>query len=205
MNKNHFSKTMSSKTEAELKALIANNKTYIEDARLAAIWELEERNLKSDEIVEAEKVLIQEKAIKLEEQKKLVLNKENKYFTDDPNAPELYTKTAITMFSTVFSTIFGAVLLMSNLKAVNNKQARFWVLIFGIGYTAVIITVVNQFRTNTNLALLFNFGGALILTEFFWNKHIGKEQKHRKKKIWKPLIISIIITIPFILAIVYGK
>jgi len=91
------------------------------------------------------------------------------------------------------------------LKSVDNKKGRFWVLAFGIFYTTLIVIVVNQLETNTNLALVFNFGGALILTEIFWNKQIGKEQKYRKKKIWKPLIISIIITIPFILAIVYGE
>lgn len=195
---------MSRKTETELKTVIADSKSYVEEARQAAIWELEERNLKSDEIVEAEQVLAHEMASKLETQNESIFERGKKYITDDPNAPEFYSKRAITMFSALFSTIFGAVLLMSNLKAVDNRKGRFWVLVFGIIYTTLIIVVLNQFETNTNLALFFNIGGALILTEVFWNKQIGKELKHRKKKIWKPLIISIIITIPFILAIVYG-
>jgi len=185
MNKNHFSKTMSSKTESELKTIIADKKSYVEEARQAAIWELEERNLKTDEIAEAEQVLNREMDNKLETQNESFFDKGKKYVTDDPNAPEFYSKRAITLFSALFSTIFGAALLMSNLKAVDNKTGRFWVLIFGIIYTTLIIIVLNQLETNTNLALFFNFGGALILIEVFWNKQIGKEQKHRKKKIWK--------------------
>ncbi|PIB37508.1 hypothetical protein BFP72_11165 [Reichenbachiella sp. 5M10] len=124
--------------------------------------------------------------------------------TDDPDAPELYTKTAITLFSALFSTIFGAALLMSNMKTMGRSSSRFLVLAFGVVYTAIIIFTNEKIGTNSSLVTVFNLVGAVILTEIFWNHQLGKELKHRKKKIWKPLIISIIITIPFILALIYG-
>ncbi len=39
---------MSSKTEAELNEVIAEKSTFVEEARQAAIWELELRNLKTN-------------------------------------------------------------------------------------------------------------------------------------------------------------
>ncbi|WP_200979158.1 hypothetical protein [Echinicola sp. 20G] len=199
MNKNQFSQTMAKKSETELKAIISDDKSYIEDARLAASWELEARGQKSNESIEIQQVIVDQSR-----DKKLVSNKRKKYITDDPSAPELYTKQAIIFFSVFFSTVFGAFLLMSNLKTVQKRKARFWALTFGVCYTILMILILNQVEKSSQLGLVFNLTGAVILSETFWNRRIGKELKHRKKKIWKPLIISIIITIPFVLAIVYG-
>ena len=202
---NHFSKVMSSKTEAELKAVVADNHTFVEDARQAALWELEKRNVKSGELVDVEQSLVQKNIDNSEKSKKPFFeNKEKKYITDDPAAPEFYSKRAITIFSAIFSTIFGAVLLMSNFKSLGNKKGALGVLIFGIIYTTLVIIVGNQLKSNINFGLVFNFLGAFVLTEIFWNKQIGKEQKYRKKKIWKALIISICISIPLLLAAIYG-
>ena len=119
----------------------------------------------------------------------------------DPNAPLLYSKGAIRAFSLIFSTVFGAVLLSSNID--DNK--RKWIVIgFGIIYTAVTIIIMNLIPPNTFYVLLLNTAGGLGLTSTFWNKYVGQETEYRAKPIWKALIISIVITIPFLLAIIYG-
>jgi hypothetical protein len=59
-------------------------------------------------------------------------------------------------------------------------------------------------QPNSGLTIGLNAGGALILTKLFWDKYVGKETKFRTKPIWKPLVISILITIPFVLALIYG-
>jgi hypothetical protein len=51
---------------------------------------------------------------------------------------------------------------------------------------------------------MLNTVGGLGLVSTFWNKYVGQETVYRAKPIWKALIISIIITIPFLLAIIYG-
>ncbi|MCB0739142.1 MAG: hypothetical protein KDC92_16650 [Bacteroidetes bacterium] len=195
---------MAAKTDDELQSVINDKKTFVQEARQAAAWELERRGIGYEMSFEDELDPNSNKKIEQHESP-FQFNKDRKFVTNDSDAPVLYTKRAITMFSVLFSTLFGSVLLMSNLKAIGNKNGRIWVLVFGIVYTVFIVVVANQFKTIMNLALLLNFGGAFILTEVFWNREIGREQKHQSKKIWKPLIISVLISIPFILAIIYGE
>ncbi len=206
MKKNHFSNRMVDKTDLELESIVSNDQSYVEEARQAAIWELERRNLKSDIVVKAEEE-IQSMQIKREERRKEKVEffKKDPNIADDPNLPELYSKRAIAMFSVFFTIIFGAVLLMHNMKKTENEKLRIAVLVFGIVYTGMMIVIMNSIKTMHNLALVFNSAGAIILTELFWNKQIGKGFKYRKKGILKPLIISILITIPFLLAIFYGE
>jgi drug/metabolite transporter superfamily protein YnfA len=129
-------------------------------------------------------------------------NSWTKNIVTDLDAPLLYSPRAVWGFSIFFTVIFGAVLLSSNLT---DKKAKWIVIGFGIIYTSVVIFIMNLLpQPNTGLTLGLNGGGALILTQLFWNKYVGKETKFRTKPIWKPLIISIIITIPFLLAIIYG-
>lgn len=202
---NKFVEKFQDKTDSELQNIISDKKSYVEEARLASIQILKERNGNSLELETAEKELREEK------EKKVAIQKQNEedqikknYLTDDPNAPELHSKRVITLFSAIFSTIFGAVLLMYNMKQTKNEKGRIQVLVFGILYTIASIVVINTLNMQANLAIILNFGGALILTEYFWNKFIGKEFLYRKRSWIKPAIISIIITIPFILAIIYG-
>jgi len=39
--------------------------------------------------------------------------------------------------------------------------------------------------------LIFNIVGYAILIEYYWNKNLGKQFKHEKKQVKKPLIISL--------------
>lgn len=119
----------------------------------------------------------------------------------DPEAPQFYSQNAIWAFSIFFTVVFGAVLLASNL---NDKKAKWTVLGFGIAYTAISLIVLNLIPMNTGLTIGVNIGGAIILTQLFWGKFIGKETKFRIKPIWKPLIISLLIMVPFIAAIIYS-
>jgi hypothetical protein len=128
-------------------------------------------------------------------------NSWRKKVVKDPNAPLLYSKVAISAFSVIFSTIFGAVLLSSNIKDNKNK----WIVVgFGIIYTTLTIIIINLIPPNTFYVLMLNMAGGLGLTSTFWNKYVGKDTEYRAKPIWKALIISILITIPFLIAIIYG-
>jgi hypothetical protein len=137
-----------------------------------------------------------------QQRKPVTTNSWTKNIVNDLDAPQFYSPGAIWGFSVFFTVIFGAVLLMSNLT---DKRAKWIVIGFGILYTTVGIIIMNLLpQPSSGLTIGFNAGGALILTQLFWNKYVGKEIKFRTKPIWKPLIISIVITIPFLLAIFYG-
>jgi len=194
---------MAGKSEDGLADYLHNFKRYTPDAIKAAVDELKSRgrNFSEDELREIEIKIENRKSAEDEEDALFASDSWKKSVVTDPNAPLLYSKGAIRAFSLVFSTIFGAVLLSSNVD--DNKKK--WIVIgFGVLYTALTIVIVNLIPSNTIYVLLLNTAGGLGLTSTFWDKFVGKDTKYRSKPIWKPLIISIVITIPFLLAIIYG-
>ncbi|HCW07164.1 MAG TPA: hypothetical protein DGG95_07355, partial [Cytophagales bacterium] len=131
-----------------------------------------------------------------------VSNSWKKDIVTDTSAPLLYSKGAIRVFSILFSVIFGAVLLSFN---INDTKRKLIVIVFGIIYTALTAFIVNLMPSNIFWTYLLNIAGGLGLTTTFWDKFIGKEIKYRAKPIWIPLIISIIITVPILLTIIYSS
>ncbi len=118
--------------------------------------------------------------------------------------PRFYSKRVIYAFSVIFSTIFGAVLLMSNLKQVGDKKARWEVLVFAIIFTVGTALSLSTIELQANLGIPLNILGAVILNEFFWNRSIGKDTEFEKKSWHKPAMISAAITLPFIFAMLYS-
>ncbi|WP_295177766.1 hypothetical protein [uncultured Christiangramia sp.] len=115
--------------------------------------------------------------------------------------PALYSKRVIFMFCLLFSTIFGAVILMSNLNSLKENKGKWQVLLFALLYTAGHAYTVFNFST-TYIGLMLNLGGALFLTEYFWNRYIGMEREFIRKSWTKPAIVSALITVPLIVAAV---
>ncbi len=206
MNENIYFTKFQSKTDSELEYILENKEKYNEQAVSASIQILKNRNGKTPEleIVENEIQATKERKI-IAQEKEFEEEKKKNNITDDPNAPELHSKRVIMVFSGLFSTIFGAVLLMYNMKQTDNSNGRIQVLVFGILYTIVTLVVVNLLNIKGNIAIIFNIAGGGILTEYFWNKFIGKEFEHRKRSWIKPAIISVLITIPLVLAAIYGQ
>ena len=118
---------------------------------------------------------------------------------------KIYSKKAIFGFSVCFTTVFGGFLLMQNLKDLGKKKEGNIVLIFSILYTTVSIILINLISSNnTTKTYIFNVFGGVLLGHYFFTKYIPNEEEYETKAIWKPLIISILITIPFIWALLYS-
>ena len=194
---------MMEKSEDGLADYLENFTKYTPDAIRAAADELKRRGRKfsEEELKEIDIKIANRKDAEDEEDTLFASGSWRKNVTTDPNAPLLFSKGAIGAFSLVFSTVFGAVLLSSN---VSYNKGKWIVLGFGILYTVLTIVIVNLIPSNTFWVILLNTAGGLALTSTFWDKFVGKETKYRSKPIWKPLTISIIITIPFILAMIYS-
>jgi hypothetical protein len=191
MRTNNFTQNMLKKSSAALVDILEDKDTYTDEAIQAVIWELENRNIIEKGSIIHNPVLL-EKDILVEE----------KEIEDIPVAsieelaiPTLYSKRAIQGFTIFFSTLFGAVLLMSNLKKLNKPRARMEVFVFGIGYTFLTILLLNYLPKTFFLTMVFNLIGYAVLVEYYWNKNLGKELKYQKKQISKPLIISFSILI----------
>lgn len=122
-----------------------------------------------------------------------------------PQTPiKIYSKKAIWGFSFAFTSLFGGVLFMQNLRAIGKKKEANFVLIGSLLYTMVCIIIVNiPKNTNSGLTFFCNGVGGWFLSEVLYKKYF-KEQKYEEKKIWKALIISLLIMLPFLLAIIYS-
>jgi hypothetical protein len=118
--------------------------------------------------------------------------------------PPLYTARAIRLFSVVFTVIFGGVLLYQNLKDLGQKSAANRVLLFSVAYTVLAIALVSRLPQSTTLTLGVNLIGGYILSWYFIPKYIPEVDRYPAKKVWKPLIISILIILPFLAATLYS-
>ena len=191
MRTNSFTAKMSKKSNGELETIFDEKSKYTEEAVQAVIWELENRSL-----IEKTEILYQdpEKVVQLT---KVTSTKETQEKNESPFEelvlPVLYSQKAIQGFTIFFTTIFGAVLLMRNLKEMNKPKAAIQVLVFGIVYTLFSIILLNYLPKMFFITLIFNLIGYAVLSEFFWNRNLGKELAYNKKKIWKPLFISTLI------------
>ena len=121
---------------------------------------------------------------------------DSKQHSGSQELPKLYSKNVIYAFSIIFSTLFGSVLLMSNLKNIGDNKARWEVLIFALIFTFGSAITLTTIQAQAGLGIPLNILGAVILNEFFWNRSIGRETEFIKKSWYKPAIISIIICIP---------
>ncbi|MEI7676032.1 MAG: hypothetical protein WCJ03_04565 [Bacteroidales bacterium] len=198
---NNFVEEVKLKSIDELKEIVVNFYMYRGSLAAAAKQELANRGV---ELSDAEKLIIEEKKNKRrqETRESVDTNKNWDSFSvkwkanivDDVNAPQLYSRQVLNIFSILFSVLFGGILLAINLKTVNNKKGIFPVLGFSVLYTGLMAFIINLIPGSTTpLTVAFNLLGALVLYNFFWGRYIGKEFQYRTKPFWKPLIIAIII------------
>ena len=179
------------KSNKELENILKKNNDYTQEAIQAVIWEMENRNLIDKSDVLYKNTFKENNQIDTDE--KNLDNNENP--SKELILPVLYSKRAIQGFTIFFTTIFGAVLLMYNLKEMNKLKERNQVLIFGIVFTILSAILLNYLPKMIFTTLLFNLIGYAILIEFFWKNNIEKELEYAKKEVWKPLTISIIIVL----------
>ena len=210
---NNFVEEVKSKSIDELKEIAVNFNMYRGALVAAAKQELSNRGI---ELSDDEKQKIEEIKNKRKQDaiNSIDTNKGWSWISvkwklnivDDLDAPQLYSRQVINIFSILFSVLFGGILLAINLKTVNNKKAILPVLIYSIIYTVLMIIVLNMIGGNTSiLTVSLNALGGIVLYNYFWGKHIGKDFKYRTKPFWIPLIIGIIIMSFFIWAIIAGN
>ena len=108
--------------------------------------------------------------------------------------PKIYSSRAVWGFSFLFTPLFGGILLMQNLRDIGREKKGTAVLMLSILMTALTIALLTVFDID-NRAVSFALNGAFasILTQYFYKKDFPDEAHYGKKKIWKPLIIGVLI------------
>lgn len=121
------------------------------------------------------------------------------------NLPKIYSKKAILGFSILMSTLFGGILLYQNLIDIKKKKEAYMVLGISILMTIVTIIIVNiPEEPKSSLAYVCGIAGGSLLSYYFVPTYFPDEEQFPKKKIWKPLIIAVIITAAFVGLIIYA-
>lgn len=116
--------------------------------------------------------------------------------TEDNYDIEIYSKRAIFWFTFFFSTIFGGIMLMFNLRSAGYKKEALNVMLFSIVYyffENYAVSAISLPMTWLGLvSLAFNIPGALILSRYFFKQYFP-EDDYYPKSIMNPLIISILL------------
>src|ERR1035437_5617584 len=198
----YFEELMIKRSDAELMEYINNFDKYTPEALIVVVNELKSRGHSiSDEELRMINNKI-EKCKKNEEEEKIEKASKSlrKNVVTDPDAPLLYSQVAVLMFSTLFTTIFGAILLALNIKDTKKKLK---VIGIGILFTTFAVLIGNLVPHPTSFITLTNGAGGYLLVSEFWNKYIGSGTKYRTKPVWIPLIISVVITGLLLIEMIY--
>ncbi len=195
---NFFSRKMTEKTDAQLQEYINNKSMFQENAVLAAIWELEKREKASEEAKNLGAQIEQQQII--EEPKE-----SNPNIVDDPTAPQLYTQKFILVFGVLFSVLAGGILMAINFKQIGKSKIGWIALISSLVYSVVQIIIIDFIPVTTSLiSITFSLAGIYLLETVFWKRHVPEDLKFRKRSIWVPLIIGIVISLPFMYLMFLG-
>ncbi|MBV6645965.1 MAG: hypothetical protein KI790_10975 [Cyclobacteriaceae bacterium] len=194
---NRFSKKFAEKSTSELENIVGNN-DYQRDAQLAAAWELKHRGEISEDDIPGEPEPVKTEKVQIQA-------KEASNVTDDPSAPLLYHSKFILVYGALFSVFFGGILLAMNLRTLNKTKLAWGVLIASFIYSGVQITVLNLLDQNSTLTVLISMLGVYLIEKIFWVNQVEKNLKFRKRSVWTPLIIAILIYAPLLYFIIaYG-
>ena len=116
---------------------------------------------------------------------------ETNFVSEEEALVSLYSRSAVFGFSIFFSTIFGSILLMINLRRLGEKRKGFEILLLGIAYAIISSVLVDMAGANLVLSLVLNVLGGYLMSTYFWAKYIGLEFSHEKQSILIPLILGI--------------
>ncbi|SFU72428.1 hypothetical protein SAMN05216480_11659 [Pustulibacterium marinum] len=193
MEQSFFTSAYKDKTHEELIQIIEDNETYTEEARYTAIIMLENRG---GDISKWDPFKQNYENTQAKEKRFNELLKKQQSQQEEKEEFVLYSKNLILIFCILFSTLFGAALLAYNMKIAGKKQGVTQVLLFALFYVLGGVLISLVFQTDMS-ALFLNVISGFILTEYYWNKHLGATVKYVKKSWVKPTLISLVIVFVF--------
>ena len=202
----NFQRLMTKKSDKELEEYLNNIMAYSRDIVEAAIQEIKNRG-RLFTVVELSTFVskIQERENTIGKNTITVRDSIEKNIVEDESALALYSRKTVDWTTLIFGIIVGSILMALNFKSVEKKKGIIAVLFFGILYFILEIFIMSFLPDDmasslTNVVRLgLNGLGAYIMHTLIWNKFIGKDFEYRKKAVWLPILIGIIINVLFIL------
>lgn len=116
---------------------------------------------------------------------------------DDQENKKIYSAKLIRIFSIVFSPIFGGVLFFVNLKEAGKINEGIKILITSILFTFLGMAIVSRMQSPSSaIIMVVNFVGGYTLSYLIYPTYFNDKNQQYKKP-WKPLIIALLVSIPF--------
>ncbi|HVS94547.1 MAG TPA: hypothetical protein VHE59_21060 [Mucilaginibacter sp.] len=203
----NFQVTASGRSDAELQERIDNRQKYLPDTIEASLEELQNRGHSfSEEELQAIQEDIQahrDNALMADSRPWVMNGSYRDVIVDDTSAPSYYSSRVIYIFSILFGTLFGSIMLAMNVNRTENPAGSVGIIFFGLFCTlaqAFIIAATGSNLLNIPLLVL----GAATLHSFFWKRYIGDSTFYRTRPIWVPLIIGILLSGLVIGAYIYN-
>jgi hypothetical protein len=204
----HSSSTL---TDDELQTQIDNRPKYLPETIETAVAELQSRGVAfTDEELQVinEDLAAQRNNASVTNRGYGIFNNDYKHnIVEDAAAPSLYSKRAISVFTVLFSILFGAIMLAVNLWKIKNTAGALWTLLFGAGFLTLQIIITMSLNSNSHSAPAYIFGlvAALIIDVVLWPRFIGNATFYRARPVWVPLIIALAFCGIVIAAIILGQ
>ncbi|WP_259070457.1 hypothetical protein HDF24_10920 [Mucilaginibacter sp. X4EP1] len=207
---NNFKLIAAARSNEELQERIDNREKYLPETVEASVDELQFRGVEfSDEelkIIAEDMQARRDLAESKPDSYGFFGNRDKNNLIEDPDAPLLFSKRAIYGFSVFFSVVFGSIMLAINVSKIAGKGKALLVVLFGLAYTVLTITLAENFNVSSSIGIVISIAGAYLIEVLFWNRFIGNATLYRKKPIWVPLAIGIAIAAGLIFVIVkYGQ
>lgn len=196
----NINEVMAGRANKQLEDLIIKRSRYAAESVEAAIAELEKRGriftfaeLRSIDLD------LRQKKREINEKQAEAWYPVPEVIADDSVEPSYFSQGAVHLFSIVFSTLFGVILMAVNFYKAGNKRALLEVIIFGILYNISTILLLpyipNQQYIVLGYNVLINVIGALILTQIFWRKYIGNDTEFKPRPIGKLMLVSLFVSV----------
>ena len=111
--------------------------------------------------------------------------------TNDPALPRLYSRYAIRFFAILFSPFFAGIMLAINLSRLNKNKYITGLIIFSFAFSLLSFFISGRYPEQmTIITLIVNLIGSILLEEFFWNRHIGRDFKFQRQNVLPALLIG---------------
>ncbi|RZK22262.1 MAG: hypothetical protein EOO56_09200 [Hymenobacter sp.] len=203
INMEDYAAKMALKPDAALREYVTGHAQYREDAVLAALDELRRRGQPAPE-EQALRPPLEAAAQALRTQQAAAEASLPTARTGDEAAvpeadqPVLYTPGVIVLFSVLFNTIAGAVLLAINMYQVKRTKAIWglaaFVLVYLVAESMIVNALMHNGPLNPLLLSIMNLPAILAYVLWFWPRYVGT-YKFQARGWLVPLLVCLIIMV----------
>ena len=195
----NFQRLMIKKSDKELEDYLINIMAFSREIVEAAITELKNRGRAfTEDELSALETKIQERENTIGKNTITVRDSLEKNIVEDKSALALFSRKTIDWSTLIFGIVVGSILMTLNFNSAGKKKGIIPVLTFGTVYfmlEIIIMSLIPDIPTYLVNSVRFGLNGigSFIMHTLIWNKFIGKDFDYRKKTIWFPIVLGIVI------------